>query len=95
MLYYMVQERARFAGCKESDQLYHSKLHLDNSALNVFRMLPASEKLKVESVINALKKQLQSAFNDYYRACKLVRILFFIVKGRNSNTSKEQMIANF
>ena len=54
------QERAKFAGWSESDQLYHLKLHLDKTALDVFRMLPDSEKLQINSAISALQKRFQS-----------------------------------
>lgn len=37
------EERAKFAGWSGDEQLYQLKLHLDKSALEVFRMLPAVE----------------------------------------------------
>ena len=34
------QERAKFVGWSEEEQLYQLKLNLDKTALEVFRMLP-------------------------------------------------------
>ena len=48
-------EREEFAGRSESDQLYHPKLLLDKMALEVFRMLPDSDKSEVVVVV-ALRK---------------------------------------
>ena len=53
------RERAEFAGWSESDQLYHLKLLLDKTALDVFRMLPDSEKSGVEVVVAALRKRFK------------------------------------
>ena len=54
------RERAKFADWSESDQLYQLKLLLDKTALDVFRMLPDSEKEGVESIISALKKRYRA-----------------------------------
>ena len=53
------RERADFAGWSESDQLYHLKLSLDKTALDVFRMLPDSDKSGVEVVVAALRKRFK------------------------------------
>ena len=42
-------EQAQFAAWSESEQLYHLKLLLDKTALDVFRMLPNSEKNGIEA----------------------------------------------
>ena len=51
-----VEERAKFAGWGPEDQLYHLKIHLDKTALEIFRNLPDSSKTTAESAIAALKK---------------------------------------
>ena len=51
--------RAKFADWPASDQLYQLKLHLDKTALDVFRMLPASDIENVESAIEALRKRFK------------------------------------
>ena len=53
------RERAKFADWSASDQLYQLKLHLDKTALDVFRMLPASDIENVESAIEALRKRFK------------------------------------
>lgn len=55
------RERARFADWSAEDQLYRLKLHLGGTALNVFRMLPDSERKKVDSALQALKKRFKPA----------------------------------
>ncbi len=55
-----LQEKAVFAGWTPSDQLYQLKLHLDKTALDIFRMLPDVEKSCATSVIAALKKRFRS-----------------------------------
>ena len=52
-------ERANFAGWSESDQLYHLKRLLDKTALEVFRMLPDSEKSEIKAVVVALRKRFK------------------------------------
>jgi hypothetical protein len=39
--------------------LYHLKIHLDKTALDVFRMLPEGDLKDVDSAIDALKKRFQ------------------------------------
>ena len=53
------QERAKYAGWSESDQLYHLKLCLDKTALDVYRMLPDGEKKTIDLAILALRKRFQ------------------------------------
>lgn len=53
--------RAKFANWSAEDQLYQLKLHLDKTALNVFRMLPDNDRKSVESATEALKKRLKPA----------------------------------
>ena len=53
------RERAKFAGWSESDQLYHFKLLLDKTALDVYRMLPDSDKSGIEQAIAALKQRFK------------------------------------
>ena len=49
------QERAKFAGWDEDDQLYHLKCLLDKTALDTFRMLPDPEKSGIEVAISTLR----------------------------------------
>lgn len=53
------QERAKFAGWDEKDQLYHLKLLLEKTALETFRMLPDSEKSDIQAAISALQKRFK------------------------------------
>lgn len=53
------QERAKFAGWTENDQLYHFKLLLEKTALETFRMLPDSEKSGIEAAISALRRRFK------------------------------------
>ena len=54
-------ERAKFACWSPVDQLYQLKMHLDKTALDVFRMLPSSERETFESAVKALKKRFKPA----------------------------------
>ena len=54
-------ERAKFAGWSREEQLYQLKLHLDKSALEVFRMLPKVECDTLEHAVTALKKRFKPA----------------------------------
>ena len=53
------RERARFASWSAEDQLYQLKLHLDKTAMDVFRMLPDAESSNIESAITALGKRFK------------------------------------
>jgi len=55
------RERAKFAGWSAEEQLYQLKLHLDKTALDVFRMMPDSERETVDSAVTALKKRFKPA----------------------------------
>ena len=52
-------ERARFAGSSNEDQLYQFKLHLDRTALDVFRMLPPTDSGDIERVIASMNKRFK------------------------------------
>ena len=52
-------ERAKFASWSAEDQFFQLKLHLDKTALEVFRMLPNDDLKTVETVITALKKRFK------------------------------------
>ena len=54
-----LRERARFASWSPEDQLYQLKLHLDKTAMDVFRMLPDTESNNIEGAI-ALGKRFKS-----------------------------------
>ena len=49
------QERAKFAGWDEDNQLYFLKLLLDKTTLETFRMLSDSDKSGIEAAISALR----------------------------------------
>ena len=51
------QERAHLAGWTEEHKLYQLKMHFERTALQVFRMLPDSEKKVYDTVIAKLKKR--------------------------------------
>ena len=51
------EERAKLAGWSSEQKLYHLKLHLDKTALQVFRMLPEAERKSYDEAIKALKKR--------------------------------------
>ena len=53
------RERAQFAGWTPEEQLYQLKSHLETTALEVFRMLPDSDKKDISSAIEALKKRFK------------------------------------
>lgn len=53
------EERAKLAGWSNEQKLYHLKLHLDKTALQVFRMLPESERKSYDETIKALKKRFR------------------------------------
>ena len=53
------RERAIFASWSPEDQLYQLKLHLDKTAMDVFRMLPDTESNNVEDAIAALGKRFK------------------------------------
>jgi hypothetical protein len=55
------RERAKFASWTREEQLYQLKLHLDKTALDVFRMLPDEERDTIESAVTALKKRFKPA----------------------------------
>ena len=55
------RERAQFAGWSPAEQLYQFKLHLDKTALDVFQILPDSDKGDVEKTISALRKRFKPA----------------------------------
>ena len=62
------QERAKYAGWSESDQLYHLKLCLDKTALDVYRMLPDSK--KIDLAILDLRKRFQPGGIEELRGLK-------------------------
>ena len=49
------RERAKFAHWSDDDQFYQLKLHLDKTAPDVFRMLPATDLADMETAISAFK----------------------------------------
>ena len=53
------RERARFASWSAEGQLYQFKLHLDKTAMDVFRMSPDAECCNIESAITALGKRFK------------------------------------
>ena len=53
------RERAKFASWSAEDQLYQFKLHLDKTAMAVFRMLPDAESNNVETAITALGERFK------------------------------------
>jgi len=55
------RERAKFANWSAEEQLYQLKLHLDKTALDVFRMMPDSERETIDSAVAALKKRFKPA----------------------------------
>jgi hypothetical protein len=55
------RERAKFADWSAEEQLYQLKLHLDKTALNVFRMIPDSERETLDGAVAALKKRFKPA----------------------------------
>lgn len=55
------RERATFAGWSAEEQLYQLKLHLDKTALDVFQMMPDSERETIDSAMAALKKRFKPA----------------------------------
>ena len=51
------RERAGFAGWSAEEELYHQlKLHLDKTALDVYRMIPVCERQTVSDAVAALRK---------------------------------------
>lgn len=53
------EERAKLAGWNKEQKLYQLKLHLDLTALQVFRMLPEAERTSYDEAIKALKKRFR------------------------------------
>lgn len=66
-------------------QLYLLKLHLDKTALDVFRMLPDEERDTMECAVTALKKRFMPADIEELRG------LEFHYRSQGGNESIEQL----
>jgi len=55
------RDRAEFAGWTSEESLYQFKVHLDKTALDVFRMLPDHDCGSFEDVVSSLKKRFRPA----------------------------------
>ena len=49
------RERAIFAGWSSEEKLYQLKVHLDKTALNIFRMLPDQDRDTFDTAVSALE----------------------------------------
>ena len=54
-----LEERARIASWSADQQLYQLKMHLEGTALQVFRMLPDEERSTYNSAVQKLKKRFR------------------------------------
>ena len=79
------RERAKFAGWTAEEQLYQLKLHLDKTALDVFRMLPDGERNTIECAVTALEKRFKPADIEELRG------LEFHHRAQGGNESIEQL----
>ena len=53
------RERAKVAGWTSEQQLYHLKVHLDQTASDVFRMIPEAERDTFEKAVASLGKRFK------------------------------------
>lgn len=54
-----LEERARIASWSQDQQLYQLKMHLEGTALQVFRMLPEKERKTYDDAVQKLKKRFR------------------------------------
>ena len=69
------EERARLAGWTTEQKLWQLKAHLSKMALQVFQLMPESERTKYETAVAALKKRFQRVDIQELRGLEFCRKL--------------------
>ena len=70
-----LEEQVRIASCSKDQQLSQLKMHLEGTALQVFRMLPEKEKVTYDATVRRRASVLTKSSSSFIRRYKPMNVL--------------------